>query len=108
MLEFAGQDLTDYFPPPMTVACPGLVTNDNLALMRANFTPIVDYAVHTSGKLQTITGTKLDSTDWYTNTLMPGLQQYYKGSYVYTKGYIQDYADNSGKWVFPDPRPAIG
>ena len=52
MIEFAGQDLTKYFPVPMTIACSGLVTNTQLSLLRANFTPIVDYAIHTSGPLQ--------------------------------------------------------
>ncbi|WWC97629.1 hypothetical protein V866_004513 [Kwoniella sp. B9012] len=97
MLEFAGQDLTNYFPPPMTVACPGLVTNEDLALMRANFTPIVSYAVHTSGKQQTINGTKLDAEDWYTNRFMPDLKQYYKGSYVFDKGTIENGANSDSK-----------
>ena len=97
MLQFAGQDLTNYFPPPMTVACPGLVNNENLALMRANFTPIVAYAVHTSGKQQTIPNTKLNDKNWYMDRLMPDLKQYYKGSYVLTKGYVQSYADSSDK-----------
>lgn len=65
--------------------------------MRANFTPIVAYAVHTSGKQQTIPNTKLDDKNWYMDRLMPDLKQYYKGDYVFTKGYVQDYADNSGK-----------
>ena len=52
MIEFAGQDLTKYFPVPMTIACSGLVKNQQLALLRANFTPVVDYAIHTSGPLQ--------------------------------------------------------
>lgn len=99
MLEFAGQDLTDYFPPPMTVACPGLVTSDQLSLMRANFTPIVAYAVHTSGPLQTITGTKLDENDWYDNTLLPSLVQYYKGNFVYSKSDVQDQADSSSRYA---------
>ena len=93
MLEFAGQDLTDYFPPPLTVACAGLVNSDQLSLMRANFTPIIGYAVHTSGPLQTINGTKLDDINWYDNTLLPGLVQYYKGSFVYSKSDVQGQAD---------------
>ena len=93
MLQFAGQDLTDYFPPPMTIACPNLVTNDQLTLMRANFTPIVAYAVHTSGPLQTISGTKLDDVNWYKNRLLPDLEQYYQGSFVFDKAYIQISAD---------------
>ncbi|WVR03103.1 hypothetical protein IAU60_000093 [Kwoniella sp. DSM 27419] len=97
MLEFAGQDLTNYFPPPMTVACPGLVTNEDLSLMRANFTPIVAYAVHTSGKLQTISGTRLDDSNWYMDRLMPDLQQYYKGSFVFDKGTVENGANSDSK-----------
>ncbi|CAD6587719.1 MAG: hypothetical protein TREMPRED_004832 [Tremellales sp. Tagirdzhanova-0007] len=100
MLEFAGQDLTDYFPPPLTVACAGLVNSDQLSLMRANFTPIIGYAVHTSGPLQTINGTKLDDINWYDNTLLPGLVQYYKGSFVYSKSDVQGQADaDSRQWA---------
>lgn len=97
MLEFAGQDLTGYFPPPMSVACPGLVSNDNLELQNANFTPIVAYAVHKSGAAQTITGTKLDDPNWYNDQLQPDLVQYYKGSFVYDKAYVQQQADESSR-----------
>jgi chitin synthase len=97
MLQFAGQDLTNYFPPPMTLACPGLVTNDQLSLMYANFTPIVAYAVHTSGALQTTPGTKLNDADWYTNDLQASLEPRLKGDFVYTKAQVSDLADNSGK-----------
>ena len=95
MLEFAGQDLTDYFPMPMVLACPNLVTTDQLSLMRANFTPVVAYAIHTSGALQTTQNTHLDDANWYNDRLLPGLTQYYKGSFVYDKSYVQDQADSS-------------
>jgi len=97
MLAFAGQDLTDYFPLPLTVSCPGLVTSAQLSLMRANFTPIVDYAIHTSGPLQTTNGTKLDDINWYDNTLLPGIVQYYKGSYVYSKSEVTAQADSDSR-----------
>jgi len=97
MLQFAGQDLTDYFPQPMISACPGLVTNDQLFLMNANFTPQVAYAVHTSGALQTTPGTKLNDANWYTNDLQAALLPRLKGDYVFTKGQVSDLADNSGK-----------
>ena len=97
MLEFAGQDLTDYFPPPMTVACPGLVTSDQLSLMRANFTPIVGYAIHTSGPSQTVNDTQLDNIDWYDNNLLPSLVQYYKGSFVYSKSEVAAGADSDSR-----------
>jgi chitin synthase len=95
MLQFAGQDLTNYFPMPMNLACPELVPSDQLSLMRANFTPVVAYAVHTSGALQTIPDTKLDAGDWYTNRLMPSLKDMYKGDFVYDKAYVRNEADGS-------------
>jgi len=43
---FAGQDLTYYFPPPLALACPGLVTDGTLALQYQNFTPAAPTAIH--------------------------------------------------------------
>ena len=97
MLEFAGQDLTKYFPRPMNQACPNLVTSDQVSLQRANFTPLVDYAVHKSGPLQTISGTKLNNDDWYTATLQPALGEFYKGKFVYDNDYIRSEAENSDR-----------
>lgn len=97
MLQFAGQDLTNYFPPPMTVACPGLVTNTQLQLQYANFTPILAYAVHTSGPLQVDNKTKLHDITWYENRLSPDLVQYYKGSFVYTKSDVSAQAESDSK-----------
>ncbi|KAL0253811.1 hypothetical protein I308_101188 [Cryptococcus tetragattii IND107] len=75
MLEFAGQDLTNYFPMPMTV-----------------------YAVHTSGPLQTVENTKLNDINWYTDTLNPALEHYYKGYYVFDKSEIASGADSDNKY----------
>lgn len=97
MLQFAGQDLTNYFPPPMTVACPGLVTSDQLSLMRANFTPVVGYAIHTSGPLQPTNGTRLNDVNWYEDRLMRDLVQYYKGSYVYGRKDVEGQADSASR-----------
>jgi chitin synthase len=99
MLQFAGQDLTNYFPIPMTIACPTLVTSTSLSLMRANFTPLDAYAVHTSGPEQTAKGTKLDDINWYQNELQPTLDNYYKGSYVMDKNYVSAKADSDSRWV---------
>jgi chitin synthase len=96
MLEFAGQDLTNYFPVPLTKGCPGLVNKD-FAFTYANFTPTVAYAVHTSGSLQTENGTKLNDENWYYDRLQPFLDQRYKGQFVWSKNDIQAQADDSGK-----------
>jgi chitin synthase len=97
MLELAGLDVTDYFPVPFTVACPGLVTSSALYMQRGNFTPVVDYAVHTSGPLQTTNGTKLNDVSWYDSRFSPYIEQYYKGQYVFTPSDVQAQADDGTK-----------
>lgn len=97
MLEFAGQDLTDYFPIPFTQACPGLVDSQSLIMIKANFTPLVQYAVHTSGSAQAASGTKLNDENWYFDRFTPYVEQYYKGTFVYTKKEVQAAADDGSK-----------
>lgn len=81
----AGQDLTYYFPPPLALACPGLVTDGTLALTYANFTPTIPSAMHNSGQTQSAQNTKLDQSDWYTAIFQPHMKQYYKGPLVWDK-----------------------
>lgn len=96
MLELAGQDLTDYFPIPFTVACPGLVTDESLELQR-NFTPVADYAVHWSGTLQTYGSSELSNADWFSDRFLPYMKQYYKGTFAYSKSEIVSNADDGAK-----------
>lgn len=53
---WAGTDISNYFPPPLDLACAGLVTNDLLEMRFANAStvPLPSYAVHTSGALQSM------------------------------------------------------
>jgi chitin synthase len=96
MLELAGQDLTDYFPIPLNVACPGLVTDEKLQLTK-NFTPIADYMVHYNG-VQQIYGSKaLSDPEWYPNRFLPFMKEYYKGRFVYSKKEITGNADSGAK-----------
>ena len=50
--QLAGQDLSYYFPPPLTLACQNLVSDQNLVLTTKNFT-MAPQAMHTSGSGQT-------------------------------------------------------
>jgi chitin synthase len=97
MLQFAGQDLTNYFPVPFTQACPGLVTSEALFMQRANFTPIVAYAIHTSGSLQTVNGTELDKESWYYSRFTPFVEEFYKGQFVFDRADVQSQADQDSK-----------
>ncbi|KAI0940344.1 hypothetical protein AcV5_001478 [Taiwanofungus camphoratus] len=92
--ELAGQDMTDYFPPPLALACPGLVSDTSLKLTYKNFTPANAEAVHWSGANQQNQGTALDSENWYTSVFLPKMRGFYKGALVYTKGDIESQADN--------------
>lgn len=86
MLALAGQDLTNYFPIPLSSACPDLVDNQNLELLYKTFSPVVSSAVHTSGKLQPASNTALNNANWYSRQLVPALRRYHKGPLVYKRG----------------------
>jgi chitin synthase len=53
---FSGIDMSNYFPPPLELACAGLVTSDLLEMRYANAStvPQPTYAIHTSGALQSL------------------------------------------------------
>ena len=79
----AGLDLTYYFPPPLVLGCPALVSNANLVFQYQNFSALIPSAVHTSGTQQSVQNTQLDSSSWYTSRFLPTIKQYLKGPLVY-------------------------
>lgn len=98
----AGQEMTGYFPPPLTLACPGLVSDKSLALRPSNFTATIPTAMHTSGQLQSAQNTKLDSQDWYTARFLPTIKKFRKGPMVWDKKDIWNQANDD-----TDPRYVI-
>ena len=102
MQPFAGMNLDEYFPPPLSVACSYLVLNDTTpAQLQANTTVLYPTAVHKSGPiLQPNPATKLNDINWYTNTFLPKIQEYYKGELATTKSSISSQATtNQRNWV---------
>ncbi|EST05335.1 DEK, C-terminal [Kalmanozyma brasiliensis GHG001] len=86
MLQLAGQDLTEYFPVPLSVGCQSLVSDTSLALLpTANNTPAITQAVHTSGPLQSDASSKLHDINWYPDRFLPFARKLRKGYYVYSK-----------------------
>ncbi|KAG8786852.1 hypothetical protein FRC12_016164 [Ceratobasidium sp. 428] len=84
MKELWGQDLTPYFPVPLTLGCPGLVADQTMVLGISNMSNInVPTAIHTSGATQQVTDSKLAQSDWYTARFLPKMDGYYKGSLVF-------------------------
>ncbi|KAK4631097.1 Chitin synthase 6 [Fulvia fulva] len=105
MEPFAGADVTEYIAPPLTIACPGLVTSDRIQLS-PNTTLLYPTAEHTSGpQFQPDTTTKLHSITWYTEYFLPRMKEYYKGQLVYKRSTVKsDGENNSRKWFIIDKK----
>jgi chitin synthase len=99
MMEFAGTDVSPYITPPLTIACPGLVTEQRVALT-PNETLTFPQAEHTSGpQLQTDQTTALYNINWYTSNFLPRMKEYYKGQLVYKRSSVQkDGTNNNHQW----------
>ena len=100
MQPFAGLNLDEYFPVPLTIACPYLVTDQSIRLL-ANTTVTNPAGIHTTGPIfQPNNATALHDINWYPNTFLPKIQEYYKGDLVTTKGSVSSQGQNDARsWV---------
>lgn len=105
MLPLAGQNLDAYFPPPLSRACPGLNVDEGVQLQH-NDTSAIQFpeAVHISGhRFQTDQQSALYSWDWYSDTFLPKINQYFKGDLVVTRGSVKSQGENDQRqWVIID------
>ncbi|KAI8135452.1 hypothetical protein DUD61_000820 [Geotrichum candidum] len=82
MMQFAGLDLSDYFIPPLTVACNGLVDDESVK-MTLNTSLEYPEADHTSGSYYVPQNTTaLHNFTWYDNVFLPKMKEFYKGELV--------------------------
>jgi chitin synthase len=88
----AGQDLTYYFPPPLSRACQGLVESQDIFITPKNFTPFAPPAQHISGVRTMYPTTDLRDQTWYETTFNTKLNKYYKGPLVWSKKEIKEMA----------------
>ncbi|ATZ55996.1 BcCHSVI [Botrytis cinerea B05.10] len=99
MQPFAGLNLDSYFPPPLTVACPGLVTDYTVVLLD-NSTAEYPSGVHTSGNLSAYTTSKLYDWNWYADVYTPAIKEYYHGDLVVKNSAIKSEGQNENHyWV---------
>ncbi|KAI1823860.1 glycosyltransferase family 2 protein [Xylaria intraflava] len=89
MLPFAGMDLDHYFPPPLTLSCPGVVTQDFQLRIDPEDQPTMAEAIHTSGHFAAGDSKALSDPNWYTDTFLPSIKEYYKGDLVWTQSKVQ-------------------
>ncbi|KAJ4398333.1 hypothetical protein N0V85_006311 [Neurospora sp. IMI 360204] len=98
MLPLAGQDLSDYFVPPLYISCLGLGIKDDVTL-QFNTTPEFIVAQHISGPTQPNIRSKLSERYWYTQTFLPAIKEYYHGDVVWeAKKIKQEGEDWNHQW----------
>ena len=100
MQPFAGLNLDEYFMPPLTIACPNLVTDQSIQL-QTNDTILYPEGLHTSGpRYQADPTTALHDINWYVQKFLPRIQEYYKGDLVTAKKDILSQGQNQNRqWV---------
>jgi chitin synthase len=99
MQPFAGLNLDVYFPPPLNVACRGLVSADHVVLI-PNTTAEFPNGMHTSGKRQPDPNSKLSDINWYGNRFLPRIKKYYKGDLVTDRASVSSQGEKEGRqWV---------
>jgi len=79
-----GLNLDSLFPIPLYAGCAGLVTNPNL-ILATNSTTNLNSFTHTYGYITQYPNTTLGNNNWYNQSFMPTMQQYYKGDLVTTR-----------------------
>ncbi|KAG2185213.1 hypothetical protein INT44_002003 [Umbelopsis vinacea] len=96
MAPMAGTDISYTFPPPMTQACPGLVTSDTVKVT-PNTSVVTGPFIHTSGSQQTeVSLTTLTPETWYFQSFLPEFNKdYLKGDLVHK---IQDLNSDFKSW----------
>ncbi len=97
MQPFAGLNLDAYFMPPLTIACPGLVTDETVQLT-PNTTLLNPEGAHISGpRYQPDPRSALRDINWYTNKFLPRIAEYYKGDLVVEKSEIRSQGQNQNR-----------
>jgi len=99
MQPFAGMIMDDYFPPPLIIACPGLV-QDETVIFTPNNTLENSIGLHQSGYNQAYVESALADPNWYPNKFLPKIKEYYHGDVVISKNRIKDEGQNQNHQWF--------
>lgn len=102
LTALAGTDLTYYFPPPLYQACAGLVSDQTMSINIKNTSEFVySQASHASGSNAPTSSAALSSDSWYTQTYLPSINQFYKGTLVWETSDIYGQANDTNiqRWV---------
>ncbi|CAO3642937.1 unnamed protein product [Cunninghamella blakesleeana] len=90
MVELAGLDVSYSVPPPLTMACEGLVKNPAVQVI-PNQTITIGPFKHLSGdQLVESTLSNMKDPKWYWNTFLPNMKLYKKGTVVIKLSQLQE------------------
>lgn len=104
MEVFAGADMSNYFPPPLSEMCPELVSENKDVSLTDNTTVTYSNAIHYSGPYeQENNSSALYKISWYQDVFLPKIKKYRKGDLVVKKSTIEDYGQNGyNNWAIID------
>jgi chitin synthase len=100
MEPLGGKILDDYFPPPLVIACPGLVSDETVILENNSTLAAGDIALHRSGYGQPYVESALADGNWYTKNYLPRIKEYYHGDVVIKRSTIKDQGENENHYWF--------
>ncbi|OAD01594.1 glycosyltransferase family 2 protein, partial [Mucor lusitanicus CBS 277.49] len=96
MDALAGLDVSSSIPPPLTVACSGLVTDSNIKILANTTVNAQASFIHYSGdQVQITTLDDMKDPYWYWKTFLPTIQDYKKGTLVHM---IKDLKADAESW----------
>ncbi|KAI9851183.1 MAG: hypothetical protein M1838_004293 [Thelocarpon superellum] len=100
MQPFAGLNMDEYIVPPLTISCPGLVSDQSIAL-QPNQSVQNPLGLHVSGPVfQSDPNTVLHDINWYQTKFLPRMAEYYKGDLVTDQSFVlSDGQTNQHQWV---------
>lgn len=89
MMPFAGLNMDRYFPPPLTISCPGVVTEETFQLrVDPEDQPTLAQGIHTSGYFGNKNSPALSKDTWYKDRFQPKIKEYYHGDLVWDKSKV--------------------
>ncbi|KAL1843362.1 hypothetical protein VTJ49DRAFT_1949 [Mycothermus thermophilus] len=104
MEPLAGLDMDGYFLVPLTLACPGVVTDETIELMLNN-TNEWSLAEHKSGYHARERSGSMGAIDWYTKKFLPRMEEYFTGDLVWDPNQIrQEGEDWNHMWYMYEGR----
>lgn len=98
MIGLAGANMDPYIVPPLYLACPHLIEeNDQNKVLQLSSNDTLDqsWAIHKSGPINTLTDSKaLSAEHWYPDVFIPAIKEFRKGDLVWESKKIKDEGEN--------------